>query len=198
MGFGELLSSSVDKLMYFALGLSAFLAFGLVSCASGSEHQNSFYKGQVVSMDTGKPLAGVLAVFIWYRDVYSPSTQRIREEFHAAIEVLTDTDGQFKISTPPETAHEPSVMRVQSPAVIFFNPGYITHRIEVGPGVRRYRDPTRVYMRRVENRKEALDLGLAPSFPYDRTPLLLKALNEERARLGLPPITLGKGQQEND
>lgn len=193
MGSGELLSSSVDKMMHFAIGLSVLLAFGLAGCASDPEHQDSFYRGQVVDIDTGNSLAAVVVVFIWHRDVYSPTTQRIHEEFHAAIEMETDTDGKFTVPSHREAARGPSVVRVHSPVVIFFTPAYIVHRIEVGPGVRRYRDPTRVYMIRVENRKEALDLGLASSFPYDRTPVLLKALNEERFRLGLPPITPGKG-----
>jgi hypothetical protein len=198
MGSGGSLSFSVHGMVHFWMCFSVVLALGLGSCASGSEPSNSYYGGQVLDIDTGKSLAGVLVVLIWQRDVYSPITQRIHEEFHAAIEMQTDTDGKFKVPSHPETTREPSVVRVQSPAIIFFAPGYIPYRIEVGPGVRRYRDPTRVYMRRVENRKEALDLGLAPSFPYDRTPLLLKALNEERAQLGLPPITPGRGQQGNE
>lgn len=185
-------------MVHFWICFSVVLALGLGSCASGIEPSDSYYRGQILDIDTGKPLVGVLVVFVWYRDVQSPITQRVHGEFHGAIEVLTDTDGHFKVPLRPETVLEPSVVRVQSPAIIFFALGYVAHRIEVGPGVRRYRDPTRVYMRRVENRKEALDLGLAPSFPYDRTPLLLKALNEERAQLGLPLITPGKGQEGNE
>jgi len=197
-GSGGSLSFSLDRTMHFWICFSVVLALGLGSCAPGREPSDSSYRGQVLDSDTGKPLLGVLAVFVWYRDVYSPVTPHVHEEFHAAIEVLTDTDGEFKVPSHPETVLGPSVVRVHSPAIIFFTPEYIPYRIEVAPGVRRYRDPTRVYMRRVENRKEALDLGLSPSFPYDRTPLLLKALNAERARLGLPPISSGKGKQENE
>lgn len=158
----------------------------------GQKSSDGFYRGQVVDADTGKPLAGVLVAFIWFRNAYSPATKGIVDEFHAAIEVVTDADGRFEISRLPETTFGPSVVHVQSPGIIFFRPGYILERVEVDPGVKRYRDPTRVYMQRVKNPSEALDLRLHPLFPYNRTPLLLKGLNEERARLGLPPIQPSK------
>lgn len=171
------------------------LFFGLTSCAAAQMSKPEFYRGQVRDSETGIPLEKVLVVILWYRDVYSPATKRIHNEFHAAIEVLTDGHGRFEISRSPEIAQEPAVVHIQSPAIIFFKPWYRLYRIEVD-GVGRFIAPTRIYMQYVKNPQGALDLGLAPDFPYHHTPLLLKALNEERARLGLALIQ--SSQKEKD
>ena len=171
--------------------LSSALLLGLGTCATGEMSSGGSYRGQILDADTGSPLAGVLVVFIWYRDVYSSTTGRIIDEFHAATEVRSGDDGYFEVSTAPEACLGSSAVHVQSPGIIFFLLSYVQDRIEVKPGAKRFRDPTRIYMKRVKNPVDALDLGLAPSFPYDRTPLLLKTLNQERARLGLPLIQPG-------
>lgn len=169
------------------MGFSLVLLFGVVSCAGARGLScGESYRGQVRDHDLGKPLAGVLVVFIWYRDIHSKETKQITSEFHAATEVLTDGNGHFEVSAAPETTLKEFVWHIESPGIIFFAPGYQQYRHEVD-GVKAFRDPTRIYMRRVKPAK-ALDLGLHPSFPYHRTPLLLKALNDERARLGLPLI----------
>ena len=170
------------------LGLPLALLLGMVSCVSGGTSRGDSYRGQFLDAETGKPLAGVLVVFVWYRDVYSPVTRDITDEFHSAAEVWSGPDGHFEVSAAPEVETGPLVVHVQNPAIIFFAPGYIQERIDVKPGTKRFRGETRIYMKRVGNEAEALDLGLAPSFPYERTPLLLRALNQERMRLGLHPI----------
>ncbi len=165
---------------YLATLFSMVLLLGLVTCAAAEELSGEdFYRGQVLDHATEKPLAGVLVVFYWQRDVYSP--KGITSEYHAASEVLTDAHGRFKVSAGPEKARDPSIYHIASPAIIFFAPGYIHSRIEKNGGFR-------IHMRQVKDPRDALDLGLQPGFPNHHTPLLLKALNNERARLGLPLI----------
>lgn len=171
--------------------LSFALMLGFVSYGAGEMSASGSYRGQILDADTGKPLGEVLVVVIWEREVYSPQTKVTTDELHA-VETRTDAEGRFEVSAAPETKREPFVADVRPKGIIFFAPGYVQERIEVQPGVKRFRDPTRIYMKRAQNPTDALDLGLAPSFPYRRAPLLLKALNQERARLGLPPIQPGK------
>src|SRR3972149_1183952 len=92
-GSGGSLSFSLDRTMHFWICFSVVLALALGSCAPGREPSDSHYRGQVLDSDTRESLVGVLVVFIWHRDVYSPITQGIHEEFHTAIEQLPDTDG---------------------------------------------------------------------------------------------------------
>lgn len=186
MGSGESRSfkARVTRLL---LGLPLALLWGMTSCVSGDTSSGNFYRGQILDAETGKPLAGVLVVFVWDRDVYSPLTGYITDEFHSAAEVWSGSDGYFEVSAAPEVKLGPLVTHVQSPAIIFFAPGYVQERIEVKPGAKRFRDPTRIYMKRVKNDADAL-VELVPSFPYERTPLLLRALNQERTRLGIHAI----------
>ncbi len=184
--------------MRHIIGIVAIALLSVGGCASSQVSFVTPYRGQIIDADTGNPLSGVLVVFIWYRDVYSPATSRVVEEFHAAVEVRSGADGYFQVSDAAQGALGSSVVHVQSPAIIFFAPNYIQHRIEVKPGGKRFRDPTRVYMKRAENPRDTIDLGLAPSFPYNRTPLLLNALNEERIRLRLPPIEQSGKEKRND
>ena len=149
--------------------------------------RNAVYRGRVVDVETGKPLEGVLVVMYWYRDV----TGRERAELHAATEVLTDAGGQFAIPAAPGAASDPSIIHVHAPEAIIFRPGYIRWRVTA-------RDPLRapivVAMKRVQDPKEAVELHLSADFPYGRTPLLVKLLNAERSRLGLPPIRTRNGE----
>ena len=196
MESGDLPSSKGKRMLSLAARFLMALLLVFSSCASGEESSGGFYRGQVLDTDTGKPLEGVLVVFIWYRDVYSATTKQITDEFHAATEILTDAHGRFEVPRSPETTLGPSVVHIQSPGVIFFAPGYVLARFEVDPGVRRFRDPTRIYMQRAAKPADGLELHLVPSFPYSRTPSLLKALNKERARLGLPMIQAGNEGEE--
>lgn len=181
--------------MQLMAGSWIVLLLGLTSCVhAGQVSYADYYQGQVVDMDTGKPIQGVLVVFIWDRLVYSPDTKRTSTEIHAVTEVFTDANGRFKVSAAPETTNLGSfVVEVRKENPVFFAPGYFLAYKGKSEG-KPLRDPTTVYMKRTDNPKNDLE-GLArsfPSFPYDRTPLLLKALNAERVRLGLPPIQPGK------
>ena len=177
--------------MRAAMGFLIALVFGLGNCASGKMSADGPYRGQVLDADTRKPLSGVLVVVIWERGVYSPRTKATTDEL-LAVETHSDAEGRFEVSGDPGTHLEPFVTDVRPKGIIFFAPEYVQEGIDVKPGTKRFRDPTRIYMKRVKNAADALDLGLAPSFPYDRTPLLLETLNQERARLGLPLIQSGK------
>lgn len=178
--------------MHLVVGFAVAMLLGLGSCAAGEMPPGNFYRGQVIDVDTGKPLGKVLVVFLWERYDYSPTTKRIHSQLHAVTEVLTDADGRFEVSTAPETtAVGPFLVEVRKADPIFFAPGYfLLYKVKTEGDA--FHDPTIVYMKRAENPRDAVEpLPLVPSFPFSRTPLLLKALNEERGRLGLPLIQPG-------
>lgn len=176
------------------------LLLGLGSCVAGLPPTRDFYRGQVVDIDTKKPLPSVVVVFFWQRDVYSPPTKRNITEFHAAVEAVTDADGRFQISAAPERTRDPSITHIASPTIIFFASGYVQyshagHGTEWRPGG----DPALLYMKRVDDPHEALQWAQqVPSLvPMEAIPRLINSLNAERSRLGLTPIqpgVRGKGQ----
>ncbi len=197
MAFGVLHSFRLVEGM--APRLVSVLAISLLafeSCALAQGLQLRTYRGQVLDEDTKKPLAGVVVVFVWERRFPSPATGRLVDEVHAVREVLTDAEGQFDVVGPRETSDgddDPAdevryEVRLTDP--IFFKPGYyLVYRVErKGKALR---DPTIVYLKRAADPMEALE-GLIQDYPFSRTPTFLKALNQERARLGLPPIRPGK------
>lgn len=167
------------------------LLLGFWSCALSQEPAGGFYRGQVVDMDSGKPIPGVLVVFIWERQVYSPTTKRIHTEIHAVTEVFTDANGRFEISVAPETSSlGPSVVEIRRKDPVFFAPGYLL----IYKGQQAKDGSMSVYLKQAKNPSEEREnLGiLSPLFPFTHTPLFLKALNAERVRLGLQPIQPGK------
>lgn len=172
-----------------AATVSVAMLLLFASCASSEVLSSLTYRGQVIDEETGTPLPGAIVVFIWYLDVYSPVTKRIGEEFHMATEVRTDSYGYFEVSAAPgEQKRGASVVEVRRIDPIFFVPGYfLPYRVKTDGEA--FRDPTVVVLKRARNPKAAIEpLPILPSFPFAHTPLLLKSLNQERARLGLPPI----------
>lgn len=182
-----------------ATGFLMALLFGLGSCAASQSPTVGYYRGQVVDADTGEPLPGVIVVFLWYGDVYSPVTKRITtKEFHKVTEVLTDIFGHFEVSAAPESESGPFIVEVRRTDPIFFLPGYLLDYKAQNAGDPLL-GPTIIYLKRAKNPRDAVEpLPLVPSFPFGQTPLFLKALNQERARLGLPPIQPSKEGKTND
>jgi hypothetical protein len=139
------------------------------------------YRGRVVDVETTRPLEGVLVVMYWFRDV----TGGERPELHAATEVLTDTGGHFAIAAAAGIASDPSIIHVHAPEFVIFKPGYVRGRVRARDPLR---DPIIIEMHRVADPTVSVELALSADFPYGGTPLLVKLLEAERSRLGLPPI----------
>lgn len=172
-----------NELRLWMVLLTAAL-LGLGSCVWAEVTRVRKYHGQVLDIDTRTPLPRTVAVFIWERPVYSPVTNRVHVEIHAVTEVLTDSDGRFEVSATPEAAGDTVEVRLTDP--IFFKPGYFL-LYKVQSKGEPLRDPAIIYLKRADDPLKALE-GLSSDYPFSRTPMFLKALNEERTRLGLPPI----------
>ena len=83
------------------VGVMALGAVGLSATAPASERWGSF-RGQVVDVETGQPIAGAVALAIWWEVV--PSLVHGTQKFYDAREALTGPDGRFEIprlSVPP-------------------------------------------------------------------------------------------------
>lgn len=149
------------------------------------ELRRGVYRGRVADVDTGKPLEDVVIVMYWYRNVVGGG-----HELHAVTEVLSDARGEFAISAVPGAAFEPRIIHITAPELVIFKPGYLRWRVTARNPLLA---PILVDMKRVQDPREAVDLHLSETFPYERTPLLVKLLNAERSRLGLPPVPRGGG-----
>jgi hypothetical protein len=158
--------------------------FILTSCILGSEHRGPF-NGKVVDVETGQPIAGAVVLVVWWEVYGFPFTG---ERFYDAREAVTDTEGNFQIPRLPM----PWKLGVQPPVFYWVAQGYDTANVvgEAPEGKKRYIVPTLIEMRKLETRQERVKFQrkFPPSIPFNKMPIFLKALNEERSRLGLQPL----------
>ena len=146
------------------------------------------YAGQVLDFDGGAPMSGVIVTVMWYREGASMKGQAPTDQFHAAFEMRTGADGRYEVPSRPTRPLAQGDL-LQTPVALFFLPGYIDwhHRFVGDP---RSPEPrTIVQLKRAEDPMDALkDVTIPQLVPYAEIPLLVGALNRERARLGLPAL----------
>jgi hypothetical protein len=153
------------------------------------------YRGRVLDAETGKPLAGVVVVFVWRRDRIMPLHSR--SEHYAAREALTNTDGDFVIDAEDVERNAPK--RTSRPFATIFLPGYgrprvpagthttVTHRFYEGPG-------DTVELPRLHTREERreyvaiLDPFALSDAPFKEIPIFMRLLNQESVTVGLQPL----------
>ncbi len=140
------------------------------------------FRGQVVDVETGQPIAGVVVLAVWW-ELYGIAF--IGERFYEAREAVTGADGRFEIPRLSEGA-----LSVQPPRFHLFAPGYVPHAdIVTPPNGEPFVDPTVTQMRRLKTKGELLkkSRGYPSGIPEEKMPEFLKAINIERAMLGLSP-----------
>lgn len=175
-----------SRSMRVAIGLTllvvAVLGFG--SSTSAREKWGPF-RGQVVDLETGQPIAGAVVLFIWWEAV--PTPVQTNQKFYEAREAATDADGRFEIPrmSPPFFS-----FRIFEPTIDWFAPGYAHAKLVVTPpNGEAFVDPTVIQMRRLNTREERIKnlYHSPPSIPDEKMPRLLMAISEERKALGLKP-----------
>jgi hypothetical protein len=82
------------------------------------------YRGRVVDARTKEPIRGAVVVAAWYYDVYA--VVQTNEQFHDAIEVLTDDRGHFVVDASEIERRAPS--RTKFPVFTVFKLGYAYYR----------------------------------------------------------------------
>ncbi|MBI3455807.1 MAG: hypothetical protein HY002_08465 [Candidatus Rokubacteria bacterium] len=175
--------------MLAIFGLSSLL---LLTWAVPSATAAGPWRGQIVDAETKAPLEGVVVLAVWWKATRSfggPS-----EEYHASEEVLTDQDGRFSIAALTFWSLNPLV-HFKGPEFLFFRPGYGRAWPEdksraVGTYAKLLQGDGIVLgmpvLRTLEERKEYLkDVRSAfETVPLERTPLLKKAITDERRAVG--------------
>jgi hypothetical protein len=153
-------------------------------------------RGQIVDMETGKPIVGAAVLVVWWKDVFNP-VQGARK-FYDGRETMTDTQGRFEV---PRRLPALFWLFIRKPQLTYFAPGYVAHAVTVTPpDGRPFVDPTVVQMRRLKTRAELLQKsrGYPSAIPPDKMREFLKAINIESQMLGLKPIPIlpAQGRQQ--
>jgi len=105
-----------------------FTAVTVVSCAAGTAKEDEVYlrastgpyRGRVIDAKSKQPIAGVIVVAVWYRDVYA--FVQSNETYYDAIEVVTDSQGNFVVDAPNIERRAPS--NTKFPRFVILKPGY--------------------------------------------------------------------------
>jgi len=148
------------------------------------------WRAQIVDAETKHPLEGVVILAVWTRNVRTfggPSG-----EYHDSQEVLTDKEGRFTIAARSFFSLNPLVF-FRGPHFLIFKPGYGRalwpggKQREIWPEEK----PDDIIielprLRTLEERKGYLGkVGVGFStVPPEKTPLLEKAIKEERKAMG--------------
>lgn len=186
------------RLIILAFLIVSGLGLGLVDPA----HAAGPWKAQVVSTETKQPLEGVVVVAFWTRNVRTfggPSS-----DYHFSEETSTDSDGRFTITPQSFFSFNPLVF-FRGPFFVFFKPGYgrvrwpgyeaAVRRPDQKPDVpQTYAELLRLdgvvlempTLQSVEERREYLKDARGDSLivPFEKTPLLNRAIAAEREALG--------------
>lgn len=183
--------------------LILIIAFLVASCVFTSPAMAfKDYKGKVIDADTKEPIVGAVVAAIWTRNVkYFPSGSR--GIFKKARETVTDKNGEFSIKPYHHYSLRPFselwlYWVIYKPGYASFSPGRYPRHPKVKPkGIspngltsKIFRPYTVVELPRLKTKKERRKYLLRPPgvpVPYDKTPLLIEAINIERVNLGLQP-----------
>ena len=180
-----------------SIGLLAIL---IVLALLGSCEASGLYRGVVVDAETNDRLPGVVVVVLWEKKPIICMDCPLY--FHNVKEDVTDVNGGFYIDASPGINFNPLTRVVDAPSVIALKPGYVplvpwntslhgypsdeglAESLQHGALIRL----TKAHSREEEKRFDSLvDLGIDMDTPHSRIPELMKALNAELRRLGLPP-----------
>lgn len=174
--------SQIDRIPQL---LAAILTIALLLGreANATEKWGPFL-GQVVDVETGQPIERAVVLAVWWEII--PSPIHTTEKFYEAKEAVTGPDGRFEI---PRLSVPPWALGVQPGQVTLFAPGYKWEATAVTPpNGERFVDPTIIQMRRLKTREERLkNVGgrLPAGVPHEKMAEFIKAIDKERAALGL-------------
>jgi len=187
-----------------AMCVVTLTALLLASCAPVSQDRRYLggktfgpYVGQVVDAETRAPIEGAVVVASWWRDRVWPGASI--SERYAAREVVTDREGRFVLDATQLEEYAPG--GTLHPTFTVFFPGYLVFSPLLGPSFRKPGflqgefSPRGVVigLPRIKTREEqasqlqSLDPFGLTERPFREVPQFVRALNQERASLGLWP-----------
>ncbi|HEY7142071.1 MAG TPA: carboxypeptidase-like regulatory domain-containing protein [Methylomirabilota bacterium] len=170
------------------LALIALLVAAWSTPGETSEKWGPF-RGQLVDQATGKGIAGAAVIAIWWKN--EPNPVQMNRSFFDATEAVTDAEGRFEI---PRYAKPPFFdFQIFLPEITYFAPGYLSLRKQVTPSDGQpFVAETTIFMERIETREALAQKSRSgpAAVPLDKMKEFTKAVNVERALLGLSPITI--------
>lgn len=181
-------------LRIFGIGATMLLATG---CFGHLVYPSEPYRGQVLDAETQQPLAGAVVLAIWYREAPGLGGHGPAEDYHDALEVLTDAQGEF---TVPAKTHLTPIGKIREPEFVIYYPGYGYYNyFQVHPIGKEITAAYQqrffhVELRRWKSREEQIRTGhpWVSRIPRSKMPNLSRLVNNERRELGLEPIRLGR------
>jgi hypothetical protein len=192
--------ASRQLLVRLAVGvLVAVLACGVVEAAGP-------WKGQIVDRDTDQPIAGAVVVAIW--TLRSPGVIHPEEDFHSALEVVSDEEGRFVIPEHTAVTTKPLAV-VEGPDVRIFKSGYgrwqfqgspyyavaedlHTAKKRIAAGWERFvGEGVVIELPRITDRRKRTEVHIyvrPGGVPAEHIRRLLAEIDADRIALGLPPL----------
>lgn len=179
---------------FFLVVVVAFLTAG---CLPGHlVYHSESYRGRVVDAETKQLLAGAVVVAVWHREAALFGGHGPAEDYHDAVEVLTDAQGEFAI---PGRTHVTWIGRIREPKLVVYYPGYVPYpELGTRPGdegrrIAYQRKVFEIELPRIRTREERgrhadRPAGLDHRVPESKIPTLMTLINKERLDLGLRPI----------
>ena len=184
--------------MRWARPLLLFVIVPLVAgCLPGRLiYHSESYRGRVVDAQTKRPLEGAAVVAVWQREAALFGGHGPAYDYHDAVEVVTDAQGEFTI---PAQTHFTVIGRITEPKLVVYYPGYVPYP-ELGTKPQDDADDLahqhkvfEIELPRAKTREERLRLagrpvGLDHRVPESKMPTLMTLINKEVQDLGLKPI----------
>ena len=160
------------------IGIILATIWGL-SWGLGREQWGPF-RGQIVDVETGKPVEGAAVLVVWLKDI--PMPVHSVTGFYDAREAVTDVEGRFVV---PRIFPALFWLFVRKPQFHYFAPGYVPQSVFVSEG-KTWVEHKVVEMRRLKSREELLKKRRSsPALvPLDKMTEFTKAVNVERKMLG--------------
>jgi hypothetical protein len=174
---------------------SFFILFaGFIVSISAITHKFGPYMGQVVDLETGTPLAGVVVLMRFGTDGIEGS-----DAYAGGVETLTDRNGEFNIPANRVFVFYPVNVWDPNGYVTIFKPGYGAYpgHNDSGPlfmpngslPENEYVTIRLPWLKTIEERRRNLDDVMAPaSMPDRKMRSLIRLKSQERVTLGFPPI----------
>jgi len=187
--------------MRHALTLFAILLFDLgLAPRAAVETDLGPFSGEIVDLETSRPIAGAILLFVWRTPGVDPAKDPLMKLFHAQ-EVISDEQGYFSV---PRLQTPIPDLGLQPPVVYFVAPGYLRSPyffarrspdsaqppLKVDPvDGRPFVDPTVIPMRRVSSKEEwcrdrVTYLPFGIDIPHDQMPHFLETMRAEATTRG--------------
>jgi len=183
------------------------IAFLVLTASTACAKSDGPYRGKVVELETGEPIEGAVVAARWMIEPFVHS-----ERICDAKETITDKNGEFEL--PKGSCRSHPLAQMYKPRVVVFKPGYLAYpplgasqeeRKAQMPSFtgHEFQDKKQYYIIKLgrpttrEARKWTQSDAQDPldDETYEKLPILLQLVNEERRNLGFGEIGPVKSEE---